>query len=605
MATLLRTIRSPADVRALPEADLEALASEIRSVMIDTVSRTGGHLAPSLGTVDLTVALCRVFDFPTDRVVWDVGHQAYAWKMLTGRLDRMETLRRHGGLRPFTFPAESPYDASVGGHAGVALSTALGLAAARDARGGRENIIAVVGDAALTNGIALEALNAVRHTTDRLILVINDNGMSISRNVGAFTRLLARRLSALRYNRVRAAAEAAGHALRLGWLRGAYLRFKGILKSLILRHRAAIFEDLGIRYLGPIDGHDIPTLCEALRSAAEGHEPVALHISTVKGKGFPPAERAPAKWHGVAPWASETRRESEPARPSWSVAFGQHLCELAERDPRVVAVTAAMRDGTGLAEFFRRFPGRAYDVGICEEHALVFAAGLAAAGLRPFVAVYSTFAQRAVDCMMHDVCLPGLPVTLCLDRAGVVGADGPTHHGLFDLALFGALPGLTLRAPTDAAGLVRAMDGALAGDVPAVIRYARGSVPAETLPPAPLPPGDGPVILAVGRAAAWLKPVADRLSLPLVPVDSVKPLPAGLGPDVTRPLVTAEDATVHGGFGAAVAQAVGGPVLCLGWPDDGWVGQGTEAELRADCGLDGEALVRRIGAWLKELPAHG
>lgn len=603
MPTLLSSIRCPADVRALPEADLERLAAEIRASMIDTVSRTGGHLAPSLGTVELAVALCRVLDLPSDRVVWDVGHQTYAWKMLTGRLDRMETLRRHNGLRPFTHPGESPYDASVGGHAGVALSVALGLAAARDARGSGETVVAVVGDASLTNGVSLEALNAIRHTTDRLILVINDNGMSISRNVGAFARLLARRLTALRYNRVRSAAEAAGHALRLGWLRGAYLRAKGLLKSLLLRHRAAVFEDLGIRYLGPIDGHDIPTLCEALRSAAEGHVPVALHISTVKGRGYPPAERAPSKWHGVAPWASDFRSQG-PSRPSWSEVFGDTLCSLAERDPRVVAVTAAMCDGTGLAEFFRRFPGRAYDVGICEEHAVAFAAGLAAAGLRPFVALYSTFAQRAVDCMMHDVCLAGLPVTLCLDRAGVVGADGPTHHGLFDIAMFGVLPGLTFRAPTDADGLVRALGEALESGRPAVIRYARGSVPAAALPPVPLPPGDGPVILAAGRAADWLRPVAAALGLPLVPVDSIKPLPAGIGPGLSRPLVTAEDAAVTGGFGAAVAQAVRGPVLCLGWPD-GWVGQGTEAELRADCGLDEAALIRRIEAWLEELPGHG
>ncbi len=609
MTTLLQKIDAPADVRALNAEALEQLAAEIRSTMIDTVSRTGGHLAPSLGTVELTLALCRVFNFPHDKVIWDVGHQAYAWKLLTGRRDVFHTLRQHGGIRPFPAPAESPYDTAVGGHAGVALSVALGHAAARDLHSGSEHIIAVVGDASLTNGVSLEALNAIRHTTKRLILVINDNGMSISRNVGAFARVFARRLAALRYNRIRAAAEATGHALRLGWLREGYHRFKTALKPLLLRNRSAIFEDLGIRYLGPIDGHDIEALCEALSSAAESNVPIALHISTTKGKGYPPAERFPSKWHGVAPWApaaTDTTAAEQPAAPvgqSWSDAFGDILCDLAERDDSIVAVTAAMRDGTGLKSFFHRFPSRAYDVGICEEHAVAFAAGLAAAGKRPFVALYSTFAQRAVDCMMHDVCLPQLPVTLCLDRAGVVGADGPTHHGLYDTAMLRALPHLTLRAPCDIAGLRAAMETALREGKPCAIRYPRGTAPEGIPVVEQLPPGEGAVILAAGRAAQWLAPAAETLGLPLLAVDTLRPLPPYLTPEVSRPLIVAEDASALGGFGSAVAQTVKAPVLCIGWPDD-IIAQGTEAELRADYGLDDAALTRRISAWLEDINHH-
>lgn len=625
---LLPRIASPADVRALPAEALPRLAREIRERMVAVVSRTGGHLAPSLGVVELTIALCRVFAPPRDKVVWDVGHQTYAWKMLTGRDGRMDTLRRLGGLRGFTCPEESPCDATVAGHAGVALSTALGLAAARDARGGAEHVVAVVGDASLTNGISLEAVNAVRHTTERLILVVNDNGMSISRNVGAFARLFARRLAGLRYNRIRAAAEAAGHRLRLSRTKAFYRSLKGALKPLLLRQRSAVFEELGFRYIGPIDGHDIPALCEALGAAAEGHVPVALHIATVKGKGYPPAERNPSKWHGVAPWRRpEDGDEKEGGgaqvrgsvahivgappppppmlrpRTTFSEAFGEALCALAERDSRVVAVTAAMRDGTGLAGFFRRFPGRAYDVGICEEHAVAFAAGLAAAGFRPFVALYSTFAQRAVDCVMHDVCLPHLPVTLCLDRAGSVGADGPTHHGLYDIAMLRALPGLSLRAPLGRRGLRAALEGALASGVPTVLRYPRGSVPeVEPVPAVSAPPGEGAVLLALGHAAEWAAPVAACLGMPLLPVDSVKPPPPVVATLHGRPVVTLEDAAVQGGFGSAVAEAHRGPLLMLGWPDR-FVPQGSDAELRALCGLDTPALVRRIRAWQEALHA--
>ena len=601
---LLDAIDAPEAVKALPEADLPRLAAEIRARMVAIVSRTGGHLAPSLGVVELALALCRVFDFPQDKVVWDVGHQAYAWKMLTGRNARMETLRRFGGIRGFPFPDESPYDASVGGHAGVALATALGFAVARDARGGQEHVIAVVGDASLTNGISLEALNAVRHATDRLILVINDNGMSISRNVGALARLFARQLTGLRYNRIRAAAEAAGHRLRLNRTAAFWRGLKTTVKTLLLRNRSAIFEDLGLRYIGPIDGHDLPALCDALRTAAEAAGPIALHIATVKGKGYAPAERNPSKWHGVGPWAADARKNAAaaPPAPSWSAACGLALARRAQGNPAIHAITAAMRSGTGLTPFFRDFPTRAHDVGICEGYAVAFAAGLAAAGLRPVVALYSTFAQRAVDNVMHDVCLPNLPVVLCLDRAGVVGPDGPTHHGLYDLAMLRALPNLTILAPATRPGLEAALDHAFARPGPTVIRYPRGAAPEGPAPRLPGATPQAPIILALGPTVFWAEPVARALGLALEPVERVKPLPdilRALTPG--RPIITLEDAAAEGGFGSAVAEVWPGPLLVLGWPDR-FVPQGSEGELRAACGLDAHGLRMRIAAFLGGLP---
>ena len=599
--TLLASITTPADIQALPEKELTRLAAEIRARMIETVSRSGGHLAPSLGTVDLTLALCRVFNFPKDKVIWDVGHQSYAWKMVTGRNDQMETLRQFQGIRGFPFPEESEYDTTVGGHAGVALSTALGMAAARDLKGGDEHIIAVVGDASLTNGISLEALNAIRHTTERLILVINDNGMSISQNVGAFARMFARRLSGIRYNRIRAAAEATGHRLRLTGLKSLYRSIKLMLKPLLLRNRSAIFEDLGLRYMGPIDGHDIPKLCEALRAAAEGHVPVVLHIATTKGKGYAPAERNPSKWHGVSPWDTATPKTPAPvATQSWSDAFGEALCELAEQDERVVAITAAMRDGTGLAPFFKRFPNRAYDVGICEGHAVAFAAGLAAAGMRPFVALYSTFAQRAVDCMMHDVCLPRLPVTLCLDRAGIVGADGPTHHGLYDIAMLRALPDLSFYAPATVSSLRNQLAQALAEGKPTVIRYPRGTAPTTLSLPAPLDDPTKPCLLALGDTAAWIAPIIEQLHLPYRVIERIKPLPEELLSLKGRPLITLENAAAQAGWGSAIAEAHDAPVLILGW-EDCFIPQGSDAQLRQWGHLDTDAICTRIRAFLEDL----
>lgn len=604
--SVLKSIATPADVKALPAEKLPQLAREIRDKMVSTVSQTGGHLAPSLGTVELTLALCRVFNFPQDKLVWDVGHQAYAWKMLTGRLEQFDSLRQFNGIRGFPHPYESPYDAFVGGHAGVAISAALGMAAARDERQGNEHCIAVIGDASLTNGVSLEALNAIRHTTERFILIINDNGMSISKNVGAFSRIFARRLSGLRYNRIRAAAESAGHKLHLSGLKRLYRQVKSVVKPLLLRNRAAIFEDLGIRYMGPIDGHDVNAVEQALRAAAEGHVPVALHIATIKGKGYPPAEINPSKWHGVSPWA--TTHPARPKQVSWSEAFGDCMLHLAPEHPELVAITAAMRDGTGLASYFRQFPSRSYDVGICEGHALSFAAGLAAAGKRPVVALYSTFAQRAIDNLMHDICLQNLPVVLCLDRAGIVGSDGPTHHGLYDIALIRTFPGVTFIAPCDRKGLERALKDAITRKGPTVIRYPRGPLPEREVAVwnGTPPPGNRPVLLALGNTATRLDSLAETLPIDILAVDQIKPLPEGISALAGRALITLEDAALAGGFGSAIAEVHRGPLLRLGWPDT-YIPQGNDAELCTAYGLNAVQIATQIRDFIATLPEefHG
>ncbi|HQL51284.1 MAG TPA: 1-deoxy-D-xylulose-5-phosphate synthase, partial [Kiritimatiellia bacterium] len=458
MSDYLQHIQSPSDLRTLPAEALPALAEELRTVILDTVSKTGGHLASNLGTVELTIALLRVFAPPGDKVVWDVGHQSYSWKLLTGRRDRFATLRQHGGLSGFPKPEESPYDAFVGGHAGTALSAALGMAVARDRDVGKGHVVAVVGDGSLTNGITLEALNSLDDANTKLIVILNDNEMSISENVGALSRRLGRMLADVRYNRIKAAAEAAGHRLHMTPLRRVYHRLEQAVKSLWLRN--AFFEEFGIRYVGPIDGHDFNALENALCTARDDKRSVLIHIATQKGHGFKPAERSPCDWHGVGAFELEARRPPE-GRRGYSQVFGETLTALADGDPRVMAITAAMCGGTGLEPFAARHPARFFDVGICESHAVVFAAGLAASGYRPVFAVYSTFLQRAVDCVMHDVCLQRLPVLFCLDRAGVVGSDGPTHHGIYDIAMLRCLPHLTLMQPKDARELAAMMKTAL------------------------------------------------------------------------------------------------------------------------------------------------
>ena len=446
---------------------------EIREKILDVVGQNGGHLSSSLGAVEIAMALAEVFDPMTDRVVWDVGHQAYAWKILTDRGGKdFSTLRKLDGVSPFPNPAESAADAAVAGHAGVSISVAAGLAAARDARGSDEHVVAVVGDGALVNGTSFEALNNLAAATKKLIVILNDNDMSISRPAGSFAKLLGRLITNVRYNRVKTAAENAGHRLKLTFLRGIYHGIESRIKSWFLGN--AYFEQFGLRYVGPVDGHNLEQLKDAFTVAKEYKRSVIVHVVTKKGKGYAPAEKDPTKFHGVSAGQISEKSKSEVvvvqrndnnsavrlpttpttiARLSWSDAFGSALCEAALRDERIVALTAGMKDGTGLAQFAKVFPDRFFDVGIAEGHMVAFAAGLAAGGRRPVVAIYSTFLQRAIDQVMHDVCIANLPVVFCVDRAGAVGADGVTHQGLYDIAMLRTLPNLTICQPKDAEDL--------------------------------------------------------------------------------------------------------------------------------------------------------
>ncbi len=567
-------------------------ALEIRNRILAAVSRNGGHLASSLGAVELAMALAQTFDPEKDRIVWDVGHQAYAWKILTGRADRFDTLRRLDGLSGFPNPAESRADAAVAGHAGVAISVAEGMAAARTARGGDEQVVAVVGDASLSNGTSLEALNNCVNADGKIIVILNDNEMSISKPTGALSRYLGRLIAGRRYNRVKAAVKAVEKAVGMSFLNKPIRRIKAFIKRMLIGH--AYFEQMGLRYMGPVDGHDVAALTAALDVAKKDRRSVLLHVVTVKGRGYAPAVKDPEKWHGVGAFtiaaSPDDARAAAPAerKTTWSDAFGAALTAAAEKDRRIVALTAAMKDGTGLTEFAARFPRRFKDVGISEGHMVAYAAGLAAGGMRPVVAVYSTFLQRAVDQIMHDVCIAKLPVVFCVDRAGVVGADGVTHQGVFDIALLRALPNLTICQPKDAADLAALLDEALRRDGPTVIRYPRGVAPAAAAD-APLPAPRSPTcaIWATGDWYGKACAIAARVGGMAVHARYLKPFDAALlkrQRAAGMTIVSLENGSVAGGFGEAI-----GADIKFGWPDE-FIPHGTQAELERRYGLDVETI---------------
>ena len=578
-------------------------ALEVRQRILETVSKNGGHLASSLGAVEIAMALREVFDPERDRVVWDVGHQAYAWKLLTGRWDEFPTLRKMGGISGFPNPKESKADAAIAGHAGVALSVAEGLAAARDRKGTDENVVAVIGDAAIANGTSFEALNNCAAATRRIIVVLNDNDMSIAKPTGSFARTLGRLTSGVRYNRVKNAAKKAGRALRLSFLYGFVHWVKNRLKTMMLKN--VWFEEFGFHYLGPVDGHDLAALVSALTAAKEEMRPVLLHVVTKKGRGYGPAEKNPTAWHGVGPFAYPPGpdtvdlalpTDAPPAAkaPTWSEAFGAALSEIAREDNRVVALTAAMRDGTGLAPFAAEFPGRFFDVGIAEGHMIAFAGGLAAGGMRPVVAIYSTFLQRAVDQVMHDVAIANLPVVICVDRAGVVGADGVTHQGLYDLAMLRCLPNLTICQPKDADDLKALLREALGRNGPTVIRYPRGRVGG-------VKPSVNPSInqsvnpsIAIWATGDWYGracEVAERVGGVAVHARYLKPFDAKMLAEQRAKgmkIVSLENGAVAGGLGEAI-----GADVKFGWPDE-FIPHGTCAELERRYGLDVESIVKRL-----------
>ncbi len=615
---ILENLRSPADLKGLTVEELDRLSGEIRERIIDTVSRNGGHLASSLGVVELTVALHRVLDAPGDKIVWDVGHQAYAHKLLTGRFERFGTLRRRDGISGFPRRAESDYDCFGAGHASTSISAALGMAAARDALGGTEKVVAVIGDGSLTGGLAFEGLNQAGALKKDIIVVLNDNEMSISRNVGAIASFLSRKMTSERFRRFRTKAKNVLWSIpRVGdrllkFVQRAEESIKGLLTP------GRLFEAFGFEYVGPLDGHRLGDLIETLGNVARLKGPVLLHVVTRKGKGYPPAEENPARFHGVGPFDRETGavKKSGGGAESYTSVFGRTLAEMAETDGRIVAITAAMVDGTGLQEFARRFPGRFYDVGIAEQHAVTFAAGLSCRGLRPVVAVYSTFLQRAYDGVVHDVCLQNLPVTFALDRGGLVGEDGPTHHGVFDLSYLRHIPNLVFMVPRDEAELRRAMVTALSHDGPFAFRYPRGR--AEGVPidgaPAPVPVGRGEllragtdgVIVALGPMVRQALLAAKRLEkegirLGVVDARFVKPLDRELLSAAARDaglVVTVEENVLQGGFGSAVMElmeecGLSPKVLRIGLPDR-YIEHGGKEELYAAYGLDADGIARRI-----------
>jgi len=591
-ASLLDSIDSPQDLKALRSAALPRLAEEVRSRIIETVSRTGGHLAPNLGVVELSIALHRVFDSPKDRIIWDVGHQTYTHKMLTGRRERLATLRQQDGLSGFPRRVESPHDVFETGHASTSISAALGIARARDIRGDDFSVVAVIGDGALTGGMAFEALNNAGHMKTRLIVVLNDNELSYERTVGGLAAYLSRMRTHPAYAAFRSRLEVLLRKVPLvgpGLLQLG-LRLKKSLKYLLVK--GMLFEELGFTYLGPIDGHSFPQLEDFLARAKRIDGPVFLHVLTKKGKGYALAEADPDRFHGVGPFdiATGAALSTAPARPSagpatsingnggtdppptYTQAFGKALLRTGREDGRVVAITAAMASSTGVSEFAREFPDRWFDVGICEQHAVTFAAGLAREGFRPVVAIYSTFLQRAYDQILHDVCLQGLPVVFAVDRAGLVGADGPTHHGVYDLAYLRSMPGMSILAPKDENELQAMLKTALDLGSPAAIRYPRGyglGVFVDVRPE-PLEPGRAEVlrvggdvaILALGSmvepaVAAARKLAREGLGATVVNARFVSPLDedliARLAGEVGA-LVTVEEHVLTGGFGSAVAE---------------------------------------------------
>jgi len=618
MSSLLSQLTSPGDVKTLSRLQLAQLAAELRDQIVQTVAKNGGHLGSSLGVVELSIALHRVFNSPQDKIVWDVGHQAYAHKLLTGRLAQFDTLRQFQGISGFPKRKESPHDAFDVGHSSTSISAGLGLAAAIDAAGGNERVIAVIGDGSLTAGMAFEGLNHAGDLKKRLIVILNDNEMSISPNVGALSAFLSRQMSSDLFLRFKKETEnILSHVPGFGKdLVSLAKRAEESLKGFITP--GMLFEAFGFDYFGPLDGHNLTELEDTLKNLSQIDGPVLLHIATRKGKGFAPAEQNPPKFHGVGPFDAKTGEvfATQTEAPSYTAVFGQTLIDLARNDDRVVAITAAMTEGTGLKGFAEEFPQRFYDVGIAEQHAVTFAAGMACQGLRPVVAIYSTFLQRAYDSVLHDVCLQDLPVTFALDRGGLVGADGPTHHGVFDLSFLRHIPNLTFAVPRDELELQRVMLTASRAEGPFAYRYPRGNGLGLSLdgPIEPLEIGRGEVlrdgtdvvIFALGTMVPEALTAAEILAsrgIDAAVVDPrfVKPLDTDLICDKARTarlVVTAEENALQGGFGTAVLEelseaGIAPRMLRIGIPDQ-FVEQGTQAELRQLLKIDAAGMVEKI-----------
>jgi 1-deoxy-D-xylulose-5-phosphate synthase len=610
---LLRSINLPADLRAQPENRLGEICSELREYLIRSVATRGGHFAAGLGTVELTVALHYVFNTPDDRLVWDVGHQAYPHKVLTGRRDRLDTVKQGGGLAPFPSRAESEFDTFGVGHSSTSISAALGMAVAAELNDEARKVVAVIGDGAITAGMAWEALLNAGARKTNLLVILNDNDMSISENVGALSNYFAKVLSGRMYSTLRSGGKKILRQMPTMWELAR--RSEEMMKGMVLP--GTIFEELGFNYIGPMDGHDIKELVTTLRNMRNLGGPQLLHVVTRKGKGYDPAEKDPIKWHGPGPFdpKSGTIFKEKATGPSYSQVFGQWLCDMAARDPRIVGITPAMREGSGMVEYSKKFPQRYFDVAIAEQHAVTFAAGLACEGLRPVVAIYSTFLQRAYDQLIHDVALQNLPVLFALDRAGLVGGDGATHQGSYDYSFLRCIPNLTVMAPADENECRQMLYTATTLDGPSAVRYPRGQGPGVT--PADemtaLPVGkaqirrmgtSGLLILAFGSLVKAAELIGERLDATVVNMRFVKPLDEEL---VLRfagthaAIVTIEENAVAGGAGSAVIELLANcsqalPTLTLGIPDQ-FIEHGSRDDCLAAAELDLaslEAAVRRF-----------
>ena len=620
MSQILDAIASPADVKQLSLPQLEQLAAEIREELINVLAKTGGHLGPNLGVVELTIAMHYVFNTPEDHFVFDVSHQAYVHKLLTGRRKEFHTIRTPGGLNGFMLRAESPHDSYGAGHAGTALSAALGMAVARDRAGGKEHVVALAGDAAFTCGIAYEALNNIAHHTRRLIVVLNDNEWSIDKNVGAIASYLNTIVTNPRFDYLHDRAgrfvEMLGGKIALRMARKAEEAAKSILWP------SVIFEELGLKYYGPLDGHDIPTLIKTFEFLKTQNRPVLLHVLTQKGKGFEPALHKQKKFHGLGPYDPETGETKPPAQRTYSEVFADTLVKLANINPRVVAITAAMPNGTALDRFQPHHRDRYFDVGIAEEHAVIFAAGMAARGYKPFCAIYSTFLQRSVDPIIHDVCLQNLPVIFCMDRGGLSGDDGPTHHGLFDISYLRGIPNIVHMDPKDEDELADMLFTAMQYDGPAAIRYPRGTGPGTPVKDVPraIPIGKGELlqhgendrvaIFALGALVPMGLEVARNLegegiSSAVINARFAKPLDVELLEFFARNvdvILTLEDHVLMGGFGSAVLEEVSNlglstPVVRIGWPDH-FIEHGKPDALREKYGISAAAANEKLRPYL-------
>jgi 1-deoxy-D-xylulose-5-phosphate synthase len=623
--SLLERINSPADLRALAEEQLPDVAQDVRDRMVDVISRVGGHFAPGLGVVELTIALHYVFETPRDKLIWDVGHQGYPHKILTGRSRDFENIRQRGGPSGFLTRRESEYDVFGAGHAATSISAGLGIAAARDLKGDDFEVVAIIGDGALTSGIAYEALNNAGHTDTDLIVILNDNEMSISPNVGAISKYLTRVVTNPVYNRMR--DEVKNIVQKTGAIgdvmQSVVLKMEETAKTLLTP--GMLFEELGFRYVGPVDGHDLPALVATLRNVKDWKGPRLVHVVTKKGKGFPLAEENPAVWHGATPFdkISGEMPKKKGGLPAYTNVFGKGLVELAAEQPAMVVITAAMPSGTGTGSFGDAYPDRYFDVGIAEGHGVTFAAGLATEGVVPVVAIYSTFLQRAYDSIIHDVAIQNLPVVFAMDRAGLVGNDGPTHMGLYDIPYMLAVPYMTVMAPKDGAEMLALMRLAVdRADGPYCFRYPRDNVPAPVPALSDIPPveygswevlrrGEGVAILAVGTmvkealaAAAELE--ASGISATVVNCRFLKPVDEATLKSVLEQhsvVVTAEEGSVVNGFGATIARLAdasgarhpGLRLEVLGVPDT-IIEHGTRAEQLAETGLDAASIAARCRA---------